>query len=70
MALINEVEKELSQITDHKCALSVLPSGSILITLPVKSVFESRWIMQSFNTPRFRAQRRDRSLQEVEVKYR
>lgn len=68
--MINKITTLLKEITDLNCTTRLLDCGTVVITLPFSSAKESRWIMQAFNTPEFRAKRQDRSFQEIEVKLR
>lgn len=68
--MINKITNLLEEITNLNCTVKLLDCGTVVIILPFSSAKESRWIMQAFNTSEFRAKRRDRSFQEIEVKLR
>lgn len=68
--LAAEVQTELEACGDDY-PLTIVNSNLVIIEIPeTENTFHARLVMQGFNTEKFRAQRVDRSLRRVEVKYR
>lgn len=69
--LANEIKAELEACGDDY-PLTITNNGkTVIIEIPeTESTFHARLVMQGFNTEKFRAQRVDRSLRRIEVKYR
>jgi hypothetical protein len=72
MSLLQEIKQELQNIGYgwEKYEVTELDCETVVIHLPSPNSLESRNVMQGFNTPVYRARRRPRSFQEIEVKYR
>lgn len=68
--LAEEIKAELTALNAPHSVTLTNDGQTAIIQLPAHDVFESRWILQAFNTRTFRAQRRDRQIDQIEVKYR
>lgn len=67
--LAQEIKDELESCGDDYPL--TITNNTVIIEIPeTESTFHARLVMQGFNTEKFRAQRVDRSLRRVEVKYR
>jgi hypothetical protein len=71
MSLAAEIKAELDA-GGANYPLTITNDGkTVIIEVPEsETTFTARLVMQGFNTTRFRAQRVDRSLRRIEVKYR
>lgn len=69
--LADEIRADLAETGDDFPLTIANDGNTVIIEVPeTVSTFSARNIMQGFNTARFRAQRVDRSMRRIEVKYR